>query len=170
MNKAYLLIGSNEGNRLLLLRQATEQLASEAGNIEARSSIYETASWGNEDLPNHLNQALIINTYLSATDLLRSVQAIENDLGRKRQDQWGLRTIDIDIIFFNDEVISHQNLSIPHPLLQERKFVLTPLQEIAGNYIHPIFNKTVSDLLLDCKDNLSVKKWIFETNLSDNKI
>lgn len=157
MNKVYLLTGSNLGNRLQYLQSCKERLETESINVIQCSSVYETASWGSEQLPSHLNQALFVETQYAPLELLSVIHNIENDLGRRRQEKWGLRTIDIDIIFYNDETIHAENLIIPHPLMHLRKFVLAPLAEIAGEYIHPVFKKKISKLLIDCEDKLDVK-------------
>ncbi len=158
MNHVYLITGSNEGDRLHHLQSALQFLAQQAGTIVKTSSIYETASWGREDLPSHLNQCILLHTNLSAEELLLCIHKIEAHLGRKRQVHWGLRTIDIDILFFNQAIYNTKNLVIPHPFLSARRFVLTPLAEIACQVLHPIFIKTVQQLLDRCNDNLMVKK------------
>ena len=158
MNLVYLLIGSNEGNRLNQLNGACKLLEERSGNIIKYSSIFETASWGIEDLPPHYNQALLLKTKLEAEELLNVIHEIESQLGRKPQVKWGLRSIDIDIIYFNDEIINKPNLTIPHALMQERNFVLAPLVEIAADFIHPVFLKTNEELLENSKDPLSVQK------------
>ena len=160
MHRAYLLIGSNQGNRILFLKKATQLLKSKAGKLIKKSSIYETAAWGKEGLPAHLNQALLIQTSLSAIELLKEIHQIEKKLGRQRQEKWGCRTIDIDIIYYDDAIIQTESLTIPHPLLQERRFVLKPLQEIAPNFQHPILQKTNQELLNITQDSLPVQRII----------
>jgi 2-amino-4-hydroxy-6-hydroxymethyldihydropteridine diphosphokinase len=123
------------------------------------SSIYETAAWGMENQEAFLNQVLEIETNLNPDELLQSILQIEEGLGRKRELKYGPRTIDIDILFFNDQVIDQEGLKIPHPQLQNRRFVLVPLNEIASNKIHPIFKKTISQLLAECPDPLTVNKF-----------
>ena len=158
MNLVYLLIGSNEGDRLNQLNLACTLLEEKTGKITTRSSIFETAAWGIEDLPPHYNQALMLETEMNSEDLLEVIHEIEHQLGRKRQIKWGLRSIDIDIIYFNDEIINTPNLTIPHALMQERNFVLSPLAEIAPEFIHPILLMTNKKLLEISKDPLSVQK------------
>lgn len=157
MNHVYLLTGSNQGNRMQLLQQCNTMVAERIGNVIASSKIYETASWGNESLPEHLNQALLVETFLPPMAILTQIHEIEKVLGRQRNEKWGLRTIDIDIIFFNEEVIQTKALIIPHPLLQERNFALKPMAEIARKYIHPVLHKNVGTLLKESKDMLEVK-------------
>ncbi len=154
MNNAYLLIGGNMGDRLANLTSAIKAIKAQIGNIIQHSSIYETAAWGMEDQPSFLNQALLIETNFEAEDLLNNLLKIEIQMGRIRNQPLGPRTIDLDIIFFNDQIIHSETLSIPHPHMQKRNFVLNPLNEIAPEFIHPVFNKTIHQLLIDCTDSL----------------
>lgn len=156
--KVYLLLGSNEGDRLSNLIRATDAIELRAGKITRKSSVYSTAPWGKTDQPEFLNQAICIETGLPPQELLNTLLEIEEMLGRKRKEKWGQRLIDIDIIFYNRDVVSEDNLVIPHPRLRERKFTLLPLSEIAGNFIHPTIGQTVSELLENCKDDLRVKR------------
>lgn len=157
MNKAYLLLGSNEGDRKRWLHEAIKSLGKEAGIIVQQSHMYETAAWGLEDQPDFLNMAVCLHTGLSDAALLTVVNSIEEQLGRQRAVKWGQRTLDIDILFYNDEIINSHNLEIPHPYLQERRFALAPLNEIAPGFVHPVFQKTVSALLEECPDKLEVR-------------
>jgi 2-amino-4-hydroxy-6-hydroxymethyldihydropteridine diphosphokinase len=157
MNTVYLLLGSNEGERLLHLKKAIDAVQA-WGKIEKKSSVYETAAWGLESQPSFLNMVIELSTELDAQEVLQKTQDIERQLGRQRTVKWGQRTLDIDILFFNNEIIEETNLKIPHPFMYERRFTLEPLNEIAGSCLHPSYNKTVSDLLAACPDNLEVKK------------
>lgn len=154
MNTSYLLLGSNEGNRLDWFEKAMLQIQQTVGKVVSKSSLYETAAWGLEDQPDFLNMAISIETALSPQELLVAIQQVELNLGRQRTLKWGQRTLDIDILFYNRDVINDPQLTIPHPLLQERRFALTPLADIAPAFIHPILNKTIAQLLEDCTDPL----------------
>jgi 2-amino-4-hydroxy-6-hydroxymethyldihydropteridine diphosphokinase len=158
MNNAYLLIGGNLGDRLDNLKNAIQQIEMQIGKIISISAIYETAAWGFTEQPPFLNQALQIQTSLSATDLMRQLLAIELFLGRERSIPLGPRSIDIDIIYFNEDIIQNDVVCIPHPRMEQRNFVLIPLNEIAPNFLHPILNIPTSTLLKQCKDLSHVYK------------
>lgn len=158
MNKIFILLGTNLGDRLQQLSLAKQSLEQQIGMILQESSIYETAAWGVEDQPSFLNQVILISSPLSALECLNLTQKIELDLGRVRLKKWGERAIDIDLLYFNDEVINYPNLIIPHPFISERRFTLEPLAEIAPTYIHPVYKINNVSLLHNCKDELHVKK------------
>ena len=159
MNIAYLLIGGNMGDRLQYLQRAVAAIEKHCGSVTKTSSVYETAAWGKEDQQSFLNQALELHTALPAHELLDSLLSIEEKIGRIREVKYGPRIIDIDILLFNDEVIDTRHLIIPHPELPNRRFALQPLADIAGQKKHPISGKTISELLVECKDLLSVDKF-----------
>lgn len=159
MNEVYLLTGGNMGQRLEYLSKAKEEIRKRCGNILEQSSIYETAAWGKQDQENFLNQVLKIETRLHPEELLKTILEIEIFLGRKRELKYGPRTIDIDILFFNDDIVNQQALKIPHPQMQNRRFVLVPLNEIAAGKMHPSLHKTISTLLAECPDPLAVNKF-----------
>lgn len=158
MPKVYLLLGSNLGDRLQHLANAKALLAERCEAITALSGIYETAAWGNTEQQSFYNQAIDIDTTLAPTDLLIAVKEIEREVGRTETVHWGPRIIDIDIILYDTEIVNLPQLQIPHPYMHQRRFTLTPLAEIAGSAIHPVFNKTVSELLGECGDDSEVRK------------
>ncbi len=159
MNRAYLLLGSNLGNREENLKISKELIGLECGKILQSSLIYETEPWGTINQPLFLNQALKLATSLTSSELIKTVLKIETTMGRLRVEKMGPRLIDIDILFFNDEILETEMLQLPHPELQNRKFVLTPLAEIAPLLFHSILNKTVIQLLNGCKDEMKVKTY-----------
>jgi 2-amino-4-hydroxy-6-hydroxymethyldihydropteridine diphosphokinase len=157
MKEVYLLLGSNEGNRKENLALAIKQIKG-YGKIIAQSSIYETEAWGLKEQNHFLNQALQIETSLSAGGLLDVLKVIEKEIGRLPSIKWGPRVIDIDILFYEDAIIDLPQIKIPHSYLHERRFTLVPLNEIAPDFIHPLLNKKVKDLLKVCKDKGQVIK------------
>ena len=163
MNKVTLLLGCNIGERLLNLEKAEQEISVLLGKIIQRSSVYETAPWGNTSQGNFLNSVIVIESFYSANEIMTKIIFIEEAMGRVRTKKWEARVIDIDILFFNDEIISTENLTVPHPGLHLRKFTLIPLVELMPSFIHPVFKKTVTELLSDLNDPLEVKK--FSTHL-----
>lgn len=157
MNTAILLIGGNLGDREANLSKAV-QLIRKIADVKKISALYQTAPWGSVEQPDYLNQALLISTSLDALTLLHTLLDIEREIGRIRQEKWGSRVIDIDLIFFNSDIISSPELKVPHPRLHLRNFVLIPLKEIVPGYIHPVFNQTVEQLAAACIDELPARK------------
>src|SRR5579872_2952289 len=145
MNEAYLALGGNEGDRVAWLQKALALLAVKCGDIIKRSAVYETAAWGLGAQPDFLNMAVLINTDKTPVELLGEIHIIETTLGRQRSIKWGPRTLDIDILLYNHEIIDTPELKIPHPFLHMRRFTLVPLAEIAPQYLHPQLNKTVGE-------------------------
>ena len=160
MNRAYLLIGGNLGNRENNFTIARGYIEQYCGPVIRSSSLYETAAWGKTDQPSFLNQALEIETELHAEHLMTQVLEIEKFMGRERKEKYGPRVIDIDILLFNNEQYDLPFLKIPHPEMQNRRFALTPLAEIAGDIQHPVLKKSIDQLLKECPDKLEVKKYI----------
>jgi len=158
MNKAYLLTGGNMGDRQESLATAYECIGQQCGDIISASSLYETAAWGKNDQPSFLNQVLEIQTVLTPRQLLKKILRVEKQIGRVRKEKYGPRIIDIDILLFNDEIHNYPSLKIPHPELQNRRFALVPLTEIAPDLIHPVIKKSIAELLIICPDVLTVKK------------
>ena len=157
MRNIYLGLGSNVGDRLSFLTQAISRLANE-GIVSKISSVYETPPWGNEDQPVFLNACVQFQTKLEPESLLNKLKQIENELGRKGRERWGPREIDIDILFYGSEQINSQRLTIPHPLLHERAFVLVSLAEIAPDFVHPVLKKDIKELLTGV-DTKNIKKY-----------
>lgn len=156
MNNVYLLLGSNDGARMDLLNKSMNMIANQCGEIVKKSQVYQTAAWGLEDQPDFLNIAIEVRTILSSEQMLEEIQKIETELGRQRTIVWGQRTLDIDILFYSDEIIKLPHLHIPHPHMAKRRFVLEPLNDIAADFFHPVYRKTVHQLLNMCEDNLPV--------------
>jgi 2-amino-4-hydroxy-6-hydroxymethyldihydropteridine diphosphokinase len=158
MNKAYLLTGGNEGDRYLNLQQARTNIEHICGRLIQASSLYETAPWGNSNQADYLNQVLVVETIMNPDELLASILFIEEKGGRIRTVRNAPRTIDIDILFYNQLVLDQPGLHIPHLRIADRRFVLEPLNEISPGLIHPVFGKSIRQLLQECKDELAVKK------------
>jgi len=159
MVKVYMLLGGNLGDKKKVFSEVQNKLSKQAGKITVQSAIYETEPWGFESNDLFWNQVLEISTNLSPEEVLVQTQQIELELGRIRKpDQYDSRLIDIDILFYGDQIISLENLIVPHPRIQERKFALVPLCEIASELIHPVFQKSIRQLLEECADKLNVEK------------
>lgn len=157
MFKVYLLLGGNLGDKPAIFAAAQEKLRSQLGNITSKSAIYETEPWGFESDDLFWNQVLEVDTRLSPGEVLEQTQLIEKELGRIRhKNRYESRLIDIDILFYGERVIQQKDLIIPHPRIQERKFTLAPLCEIAPNLVHPVLKKTIKQLLEECTDKLRV--------------
>src|SRR6186713_1086129 len=159
MNSAYLLLGSNMGNSQEKLLTAIKNIEDNIGTVKRRSGIYRTAAWGNTNQPDFLNQVIITETALTAIEVLQQILMIEKKMGRIRTIKNAPRIIDIDILFFNHEIISAKHLTIPHPEIPNRRFVLVPLNELSPNLKHPVLNKSIHRLLDECSDPLDVKKF-----------
>jgi 2-amino-4-hydroxy-6-hydroxymethyldihydropteridine diphosphokinase len=158
MNKAYLLTGGNMGNREKNLATAKRLITERAGKVTRASALYETAAWGKTDQPSFYNQALEVETSIPPKDLLNLLLEIEKKLGRQRDEKYGPRIIDIDILLYGDQICNDPQLRIPHPELQNRRFALTPLAEIGPGLVHPVFKKSITELLAICTDTLEVTR------------
>lgn len=162
MNKAYLLIGGNLGDKKMNLQTALSYIEKKVGKVVRVSSVYKTAPWGFEHEEDFLNQAVLVETEKSPRQLLEDLLQIELMMGRKRdKTRWSERTMDIDILFYNEDVIEEEGLQVPHPRLHQRRFALVPMAEIAGDYVHPLFHKTVDWLLKGCGDKSAVEHYLF---------
>jgi 2-amino-4-hydroxy-6-hydroxymethyldihydropteridine diphosphokinase len=157
--EAFLLIGTNIGQRAENIDKALRKIEKVVGDILGTSSIYESAAWGNENQDHFLNMVVKVETQLGPWELLEQILDIEKDMGRVRKEKWGERLIDIDILYFDEVVANSFDLEIPHPGIPERRFTLEPLKEIAPEKIHPKLKKTQQQLLEECPDQLWVKKW-----------
>lgn len=162
MVNLFLGLGGNVGNVSEKLKIALEEINKKIGRVIAKSSTYKTEPWGNKNQDFFLNQVVEVQSALGAEDVLKKILEIERLLGRNRDkdNQFAARTVDIDILFYGDEIIRLADLIIPHPRLHLRSFVLTPLFEIAPEFFHPSLNKKIKDLLKDTTDRSDVK--IFE--------
>lgn len=158
MSKVYFSIGSNKGNRSQLINEAIDKIDISIGRVELKSSIYETQSWGFKS-NNFYNVCLLIESSLSVESIFNKILKIEKDMGRlKSGNKYSDRCIDIDILFVEDIIVNSKNLIIPHPRLHLRKFVLTPMLDLTPDLIHPILNKSIKQLELECDDNDQPKK------------
>ena len=156
MSGVYLIIGGNLGNRMQNIRMCQQELQVYLGPIVSQSSLYETAAWGNTSSPSYLNQVLFFQTDKTPETVLAICLQIEQRMGRHRTTKWASREIDIDILFYDQEIIEQDHLKIPHPHAHQRRFVMTPMKELAPNFIHPSFQKTMETLWQECPDSLSV--------------
>lgn len=155
----YLLLGANLGNKLQTFELARLYIAEQVGVITVQSGLYETAAWGVTNQPTYLNQVLAVATYLEPAEVLTRTQAIEEKLGRVRLEKWGSRVIDIDVLFYDAQIIYTTTLIVPHPLLHERRFTLVPLAEIAPDFVHPVLRQSIQSLLDSCADEGEVIKF-----------
>lgn len=160
MKDVYFLLGSNLGDRLKTLEEALTMLTREVGDLVKMSSVYETEPWGITEQPVFLNQTVCIRTAETPDAILRVIKEIEEKLQRERYEKWGSRTIDVDILFYGRDIIRQEDLTIPHPAIQERNFTLVPLEEIAADFVHPVLQKTVRQMLRDSPDPL--KAYVYE--------
>ncbi len=159
VKEAFIGLGTNLGNREENLKKAIENIITSVGEVISSSGIYVTEPWGFRSEDHFLNMVILINTRLKAVDLLKQILKIEMQMGRVRgAEKYSSRVIDIDILLYGNEIINKQYLKVPHPMIQERKFVLIPLCDIAAEMIHPVLKKTFAALLKECRDESVVKK------------
>ena len=156
----YIALGSNIGNRFALLQEAVFCIGSRIGTILSVSKVYETPAWGFESEA-FLNACIKIETEQTALDVLDSLLTIEKELGRDRNlsEGYQARPIDLDILLFNNEIISHERLLVPHPRMELRQFVLTPLADIAAKTVHPQLKKNIEELQQKCEDDSVLSIW-----------
>ena len=147
------------GNSKASLSKAVAQIEKHIGKVTRQSKLYSTAAWGNTKQPDFLNQVIIVETKWTAQQIMHTILTIEKKMGRIRTIKNAPRVIDIDILFFNKEIINLPELTIPHPQIQNRRFVLVPLNQLSPNLKHPLLNKTIHQLFINCPDKLNVKKF-----------
>ena len=159
-NLVVLGLGGNVGDVKRTLKDAVKRLEGVLGEIVMSSSLYRTQAWGVENQPDFLNQAIVLDTKLPPNIVLKRCLEVEIELGRDRisGEKWQQRVVDIDVLFYNQEIIKTDDLTIPHPYIQERNFVLFPLVEIIPNFEHPILKKTVLELKKTSNDRLQINK------------
>lgn len=161
MSEVFLSLGSNQGDRFSILQQALQYIDQRIGQIIKISSYYETEPWGFTHETTFINQVVKINTELEAFRILERALLIEKVMGRQRivtDQRYSGRTLDIDVLFIDNQIINATDLIVPHPFIHQRRFVLDPMNEIASSYKHPILNKSIFQLLLECNDAMTVKK------------
>ncbi len=158
MNKFFLITGGNIGDRKKNLEIAANNIEENIGNIVKSSSIYETEAWGYSDQPAFYNQIHIIKSKFAAQEVMNKILEIEKKMGRIRTIKNAARIIDIDILFFNNEIINNSTLTIPHKEISNRRFVLMPLYELSPHFIHPVLKMNIKELLSICQDPLEVKQ------------
>jgi len=158
MTEVYILLGGNLGDKSKIFKETRKQISESIGPITKRSSVYATEAWGFES-ELFWNQALLSETTLQPHELMKQTQAIEIMMGRiKKSDQYEARTIDIDILFYGDIQLNTTDLTIPHPKIGDRRFVLVPLNEIAPELIHPVTGLSIQTMLKQCDDSLKVER------------
>lgn len=152
----YLGLGANVGDRRQNILQATALITKHIGKVARKSHLYETQPWGKPDQESFLNQVLMVNTMHDPRQLLEALTKIERELGRERQEKWGPRVIDIDILFYGKRVVRDKGLEIPHPELHKRAFVLVPMMELDPELEHPVLNLAIDQLYMACEDQSEV--------------
>lgn len=159
MKTAFIGCGSNLGEREVQLRRAQEWVNAEVGKVVSTSRLYQTSPWGNIDQPDYLNQVWQITTVLDPFRLMQYLLELEQRANRKRIQRWGARTLDLDLLFYEDYIIRTEVLQLPHPRLHERNFVLIPMEEIAADWMHPVLKKTIAELRRISMDEEEVGVW-----------
>ena len=159
MEKVYLCLGGNIGDTRNYLQNAVAMIGRRIGRVVSQSAVYQSEPWGFNAEQMFLNQVVVAETELEPHAVLELCLQIEAELGRTRSGNgYEPRTIDIDIVFFGQQIISQPDLQVPHPLMHRRNFVLRPLCDVAADFVHPVFRKTVHQILTECDDNAMVKQ------------
>lgn len=157
-NSVFISLGGNLGNTREIFKNVYAEIEKKVGPILKKSSIYKTAAWGPIPQPDFLNQVILLSTERMPENVMSILLGIEKSLGRIREERWGPRVIDLDILFYEDQIHSSAHLQVPHPEIANRKFVLIPLVEIAAEKIHPMSQKTMSELLAETADTSDVSR------------
>ena len=158
ITQLFLSLGGNLGNTREIFEGAYPLIEKNIGKISVYSSIYQTEAWGPIPQADFLNQVLLVNTALNPQACLTEMLAIEKEFGRERKERWGPRTLDLDLLYYGDLIIAEADLAVPHPRIAERKFILTPLAEIAPLHVDPVSGLTANTMLLACEDNSQVNR------------
>ncbi len=157
-SETVLLLGSNSGDRLDNIKKAINRIEELTGSVILKSSLYETSPWGFAEQPDFLNCVIVLKTSLKPLQLLHTLKKIELETGRIITEKWKERIIDIDILFYDEVIFESEELTIPHPLMHERRFTLIPLNEILPDFVHPLLKKKTAELVSNCRDEGTVKK------------
>ena len=155
----FISLGSNMGNRHEHLMNAIGAIEENIGRVLARSDIYETEAWGKKDQDDFLNMVIEVASTHDEMDVLKKMLSIEADMGRERSERWSPRIIDLDLLFYGQRKVKSANLTLPHPEIQNRHFVLRPMTEIAPKFIHPVFQQSMQYLSTTCKDTSTVRRY-----------
>lgn len=153
----FISLGGNLGNTLEIFKNSYLEIEKKIGRITAFSNMYQTAAWGKTDQPDFLNQVISLETDLHPEKIMSELLAIELFFGRRRDVIWGPRILDLDILFIGNQIVSSENLTIPHPQIAHRRFVLIPMAEIAPDFLHPVLQQTMLELLEQTTDLQSVR-------------
>ncbi len=158
MHNVFLGIGGNLGNKKENLKRCISLIEEHIGEVKKKSSVYETPPWGFESKDNFWNQVLLVGTLLSPVEVLDKINLIDKSFARKRQvEGYSSRKMDVDILLYDSLAMESANLVIPHPQMHKRNFVIVPLVEIAPLMIHPVFQKSIKELLEICPDTSQIK-------------
>lgn len=165
MSNVFIALGSNKGDRINYLREAALRMSKNSKMSQLQtSSVYETKPYGNVSQPNFLNAVIKMKTSYSLVEMIDYLKNLEIKLGRKESEKWGPREIDLDLLFFDDIVFENDRVKVPHYGIQDRDFVLIPLNEIAADFFHPVLKQKIQDI---CSDNISktiIRKTRFRIN------